>query len=120
MLKVLGYGVDEDTDSGRYFYIEIGTDYRNGVMERIQIKPLKLKVKMPDVITASVPSGESIVSYIETAPTDTHASPDVEGTGTTTETTYVNSSGTNQPPLISTTGLEPVGGVNVGLPPVFI
>ena len=102
-LKVLDYGYTQETDNTAQFYVKLGTNYKDGQYEGMEIQPLTLKFKLPGDITADVPNGESTVSYIETAPTDTNASPDVEGTGSTTETTYVSSSGTNQPPQTSTT-----------------
>ncbi len=102
-LKVLDYGYTQETDNTAQFYVKLGTNYKDGQYEGMEIQPLTLKFKLPGDITAHVPNGESTVSHIETAPTDTNASPDVEGTGSTTETTYVSSSGTNQPPRTSTT-----------------
>lgn len=47
-LKVLDYGYTQETDNTAQFYVKLGTDYKDGQYEGMEIQPLTLKFKLPD------------------------------------------------------------------------
>ena len=48
-LKVLDYGYTQETDNTAQFYVKLGTDYKDGQYEGMEIQPLTLKFKLPDL-----------------------------------------------------------------------
>ena len=47
MLTVLDYSFTEGTGPDMYFCVKLGTDYKDGKYEGLEIKPLELKIKVP-------------------------------------------------------------------------
>ncbi|MBP0975020.1 MAG: dockerin type I repeat-containing protein, partial [Oscillospiraceae bacterium] len=69
------YSFAEGTGPDMYFCVKLGTDYKDGKYEGLEIKPLELKIK--------VPKGESETTETTQATTETTT----ETTETTTKTT---------------------------------